>query len=539
MIRFRVDRFPAALAALVLSFSEPAFSRDTLVSTKTAFTQAEADLGPGDTLTLADGDWTDTEIRINAIGAAGRTILLRAKTPGKAVLRGSSRLICDGKYIVMDGFSLKGNSTRTAEAITFTANSSECRLTGTAIDGYNMPGGARDIWVYIAGFRNRVEYCSFTGKKNQGITVRVKREGEKSDEHAIAHNYFGPRPAINGNGAEEIQIGLMETQFSDSKSIVEYNLFEECNGELENVSVKSGGNIIRYNTFLRCESHITLRHGSGSVVAGNYIDGGGAGNTGGIRVCGKHHVIVNNFITGLRGTDEYGGGINIHGGDATDPKTDPANHVPAGNTLVAYNTIADNREGIVYGGMGATAPTGAVISDNIIMSGTGTLFSMRASTPFAKAEANILFGTGTGIGKLDGFATVDPALKKSDLNGYVHYLPDIASPARGKASGDYRIPEWPGLLPPPDIGENLYGAGKLQPLSRNQVGPAWNGGPVVSVIGKSSGSRYPASYPGGAHRMAQGRVGIFDAAGRKDSRTAGPRAQALGMKSRYFRASYL
>ena len=56
---------------------------------------------------------------------------------------------------------------------------------------------------------------------------------------------------VKGNGGEQIQIGLKEQQFSDSNSIVEYNLFEECDGEIELISVKSGGNHIRYNTPVR------------------------------------------------------------------------------------------------------------------------------------------------------------------------------------------------------------------------------------------------------------------------------------------------
>lgn len=492
-----------ALIAISLPLVSRGFSLDTLIRTKADLPKAEASVSAGDTLTLADGNWDDVEIKISKSGTPDQPILFRAQTPGLVILRNSSHVIFDGKSILMSGLLLQGASTRTGHAVEFTPNSAQCRLTETAIDTYNN-SASRDDWVSVAGFQNRVDYCSFTGKKNVGIILRVARDANKSDQHIVAHNYFGARSAINGNGAEEIQIGLKETQFTESNTTVEYNLFEDCNGELENISVKSGGNILRYNTFVRCQSHLTLRHSAGSLVEGNYIDGQGASGTGGIRVCGKNHTIVNNFCTGLRGTDEYGGGVNIHGGESTDPVKDPAIHVPAQNCLVAFNTMVDNKEGIVYGGVGATPPSGLTLANNILKSGIGPLFDRIASTPFAKVEANILSGSNLGITKQAGFDIVDPLLDKTLLNGYTYYLPGVGSPALGKAAGNYQIPGWPGPLPPPNIGENMFGLTKVQPLSRSDVGPSWKGGPTVTgLVGQSElpgpgDARKHAGYPRGS-----------------------------------------
>ncbi len=509
----RLGSVRKAFIACFFAFATKGHCLDTLVNSKIDLTKAEAALAAGDTLTLADGNWDDVEIKISAVGTATQPILIRAQTPGKAILGNSSHVTLDGKYIVVSGLLLQGTSTRSGDAVVFTANSSQCRLTQTAIEGFNS-GAARDDWVTIGGYRNRVDYCSFTVKKNVGICLRLSREGVLPDGHVIAHNYFGARAVLNGNGAEEIQLGLKETQFTESRTTVEYNLFEDCNGELENVSVKSGGDTLRFNTFARCQSHLTLRHGSGSVVEGNYIDGQGTAGTGGIRICGKNHVIVNNFMTGLRGADEYGGGVNIHGGDATDPKADPANHVPAGNCLVAYNTLVDNREGIVYGGQGGTPPTGITLANNIVMSGTGTLITMTASTPFAKLDADILSGANPGIAKQTGLIFEDPKLDKTLLNGYTYYLPGYASPASGKAVGGYLIPGWPGPLPPPDIGENLFGPSKLKPLSRAEVGPAWQGGPALGILPAKKGSRKPTGYLESAASALRISGGLFDVRGR-------------------------
>jgi len=67
-------------------------------------------------------------------------------------------------------------------------------------------------------------------------------KGSSSDASASQPIYTDSKHELWGEGVPIlIQLGVKETQFSDSKTTVESNLFEDCNGELENISVKSGG----------------------------------------------------------------------------------------------------------------------------------------------------------------------------------------------------------------------------------------------------------------------------------------------------------
>jgi poly(beta-D-mannuronate) lyase len=50
------------------------------------------------------------------------------------------------------------------------------------------------------------------------------------------------------NGAEAFQFGLSGFSLSSSNSIVEYNLFEDCDGENELISIKASRVTVRYNT---------------------------------------------------------------------------------------------------------------------------------------------------------------------------------------------------------------------------------------------------------------------------------------------------
>ena len=104
------------------------------------------------------------------------------------------------------------------------------------------------------------------------------------------------------NGGETIRIGTSDESLSASNTIVERNIFEGCDGEVEIVSVKSGGNIVRGNLFLASQGALVLRHGNGNLVERNVFLGKGKANTGGIRVINRDQIVRGNYIEGTRGT---------------------------------------------------------------------------------------------------------------------------------------------------------------------------------------------------------------------------------------------
>ena len=58
-------------------------------------------LQPGDTLTLADGEWRDFEILFTGRGAVDRPITLTAQTPGGVIVTGRSNLRMAGEHLVV------------------------------------------------------------------------------------------------------------------------------------------------------------------------------------------------------------------------------------------------------------------------------------------------------------------------------------------------------------------------------------------------------------------------------------------------------
>lgn len=105
-----------------------------------------------------------------------------------------------------------------------------------------------------------------------------------------------------GNGFETIRFGLSGTSLSPSRSVIENNIFENCNGEIEIVSNKAGGNIYHKNTFKSSYGSLTLRHGNNVIVAKNKFLQNNTPDAGGIRVAaGSGHIIYNNLIKDTNG----------------------------------------------------------------------------------------------------------------------------------------------------------------------------------------------------------------------------------------------
>jgi poly(beta-D-mannuronate) lyase len=279
-----------AFAAL-LSLPAGAFAAEYPVATAAEIAQLEPTLRPGDVIVLRDGAWTDQQITLSAKGTLDKPVTLRPATPGKAILTGKSSLTIDGEHLLVTGLSFeKADFPKDLIAIKGHHN----RLTETSITDCTPK-----FYVHLFGMENRVDHCYLAGKTNDDPTMQVEVDKDHPNRHQIDHNHFGPRPPLGRNGGETLRVGYSHQSMSDSQTLVERNLFDRCDGELEIISSKSCGNVYRANTFLECAGTLTLRHGNRNRVECNVFLGRGKRSTGGIRVIGEDHVIVDNYMEGL------------------------------------------------------------------------------------------------------------------------------------------------------------------------------------------------------------------------------------------------
>jgi poly(beta-D-mannuronate) lyase len=311
------------ILACLISCAAPA--NETVVKSEAEYRDAVKTLRPGDTIVLANGEWRDFEVLFTGEGTASRPITLKAETKGRVFLSGQSNLRLAGEYLQVSGLVFKEGYSPTNTVIAFRSTQGEfannSRVTEVVIDHFNNPERfEEDYWVMMYGKNNRFDHNHLEGKSNQGVTMAVRLDSPESQEnyHLIDHNYFGPRPVLGSNGGETLRIGTSHYSMSNSFTTVENNYFDRCNGEVEIISSKSGGNSFRGNLFFESRGTLTLRHGNNNVVENNVFLGNGVDHTGGIRVINKGQVIRNNYMHGLTG-HRFGGALVVMNGVPNSP----------------------------------------------------------------------------------------------------------------------------------------------------------------------------------------------------------------------------
>lgn len=201
----------------------------------------------GDVIVLADGTWTDSSLRFESLkGTATNPIHIRAETPGKVVLTGQVEFRLSGTHVIVSGLRFE-NTGGVSDVFDLRTHSSRhahhCRVTQCSFEQTgDLREGRESRWLNVYGTGNRGDHCYFAGKQNRGPTLVVWVD-ESVGAHRIDHNHFGPRPELGRNGGETIRIGTSQVSELNSRTIVEENYFDRCNGDAEIISNKSCENI--------------------------------------------------------------------------------------------------------------------------------------------------------------------------------------------------------------------------------------------------------------------------------------------------------
>ncbi len=424
----------------VLAVVPACAAKDYPVSSPAEISAAMLSARAGDTLTMSAGIWNNVRILFQGNGSADGPILLRAPSANSVTITGASNLQIAGSYLVVDGLTFTRGYCPSGGVVDFrggspSVESHHCRLTNTTILDFNPDSTTTEYkWVSLYGHDNRVDHCLLKGKNNAGATLVVWLSAVPN-YHRIDHNSFGRRPDLGVNGGETIRIGTSDWSMYDSFAIVEQNLFEECNGEIEIISNKSCGNIYRNNTFRSCVGTLTLRHGNRCRVEGNFFFGNGIANTGGIRVIGEDHTIVNNYVSGTKGTG-LRAAISVMDGIQNSPLN---GYYQVKRATIAFNTLADNTSSMDIGAGkdsdNILPPVDCVLANNLIVSSAGPLVRYTDVPVNITWEGNIAFGATLGISGGPGITVTNPSLGSAAPDGLRRPL--LGSPIIDAAAGSY------------------------------------------------------------------------------------------------------
>ncbi|MCF8261874.1 MAG: T9SS type A sorting domain-containing protein [Melioribacteraceae bacterium] len=458
-------------------------------------------LKPGDIVEVADGIFDSGNITIESSGTANKPIIIRAKNIGATELHGESAFTFrKNEHVVLEGFKFTSNvytviKLEACNNIRITRN--VFKLTETE--------GESGKWLYIGGywddatlrsFENRVDHNVFRDKHQLGNFITIDGGNNVSQHDRIDHNYFyniGPR---HENEMEAIRVGWSELSLTDGFTVIEYNLFEECDGDPEIISIKSGKDTVRYNTIRRSQGTVSLRHGDGSVIHDNFFLGEGKTGTGGIRVYARNHKIYNNYFEGLTG-DKWDAAITLGNGDTETGSLSA--HWRIDNVIVSHNTLVNNFANIEIGygrsdNSWKKEPKNVTLANNLVVGGKANLIKIFNTPANFTWEGNLMFpqnGFAVGMTASESeIMVVDPLLTFEDSL----WILSPTSPAIDAATSNNSViaDDIQGQLRTgiSDIGADEFSSAKIKrkPLYSYNVGPFANDD-VVSVNEKSQAAR--------------------------------------------------
>ena len=444
-----------------------------LVRDQAEYKSAVANAAAGDVVRLADGEWRDFEIVFTGIGKPGEPITLTAQTKGKVVVTGRSNLRLAGEHLIVSGLVFRNGYTPTNEVISFRRTrehlAHHSRVTEVVIDRFNNPERFEtDFWVVMHGKRNRFDHSYLAGKSNSGVTMAVRLDAQASqrNEHRIDHNYFGYRPVLGANGGETLRIGTSKYSLVESRTVVESNYFERCDGEVEIISSKSGGNVFRGNVFVESRGTLTLRHGNGNLVEGNVFLGNGVAHTGGIRVINKRQTVRNNYLSGLSGR-RFGAALVVMNGVPNSPIN---RYHQVERAVIENNTIIDAAHIELAAGSDderSAVPIASHMRRNLIVNSTPrSTITAHDDITGVKFEGNVVSGV-----------TSVPA-----ANGFTEQSVDLAQTPNGLKR------------PLGSQFEKVGAAADLAVVAREETGPPWY--PKPNTISSFGTGRTFAAQPG-------------------------------------------
>ena len=400
-----------------------ALATTTTVSSIPLLQTAINGANPGDTIIVANGSYTTSApITIKCVGTSSAPILIKAAATGGSTIAGSSgfQFKSPAAWVTVQGFVF----THTGDQLIIDSGTSHCRISRNTIE-LTIPTGADQAYVRINGDDVEFDRNELRNKNSVGQGLDIQGDGvsQVARRLCVHHNYFHDFAYQNGaNGVETVRWGLGLYSASTGDGLMEYNLFDHCDGEVEMVSNKSCGNTYRYNTFTNtAHTQFTLRQGTDCRVSGNYFI-----NTVGLRIFGDRHQIYSNYFANNSAAIEIGNGDSqdIFGG---------GNHDQPDDCVIAFNTLINNTQQYWMDTHYTLGASNTTFANNIIVGG-GSVATFGGPYVSPVWSSNIIWNTSAGSLPSAGYASINPLLV-ADSNGIFHLA--STSPAIGAATGSY------------------------------------------------------------------------------------------------------
>ncbi len=417
------------------------------ISNVTQFKDALNKINPGDTVLVLNGNYNIGGVKITRGGTAERPIVIKSQQLFGTQITGKSFFTLSYvNHLIIEGFNFYPEPVST---IIKMEGCSYIRITRNNFSMVKLTDDQSSKWITIGDLwenpvcnshHNRIDHNLFDGKYDAGAWLIVDGSHgtlpDISKYDRIDHNIFRNNTPRVANEKETIRIGVSDLSLLNSYTTVENNLFENCDGDPEIISVKSCSNKVRNNTFQSCLGTLSLRHGHNSQVYGNFFFGNGKtaeynGSTigcGGIRVYGMNHYIYNNYFEGLTG-NKWDAAITITNGDVTNTSTNLTSHFLPENVVFSHNTLINNVSDIEIGfdnnGSYSRAPKNCMLINNLIVNDKNPVVKSFSTSSLAGVNFvnNMVHVSGTASVGLstytaDQIVTTNPMLVKTKCRAF-------------------------------------------------------------------------------------------------------------------------
>ncbi len=338
-----------------LIFASSANATVFMVNSQQEFDDAEDVATMNDSIIWESGTFTDVFMEVKK-----DHLFIGAEILGASVFNGRSRVKIFSDYVTLEGLQFVGGDIGSEDVINTAGSYNHFnQINIRAYTSYKY------LVIRESCQYNKVTYCNFENRLNLddknilSILVDATNPGYHKVQHCSFKNFAGTG---NDLGIEPIRIGLSTQADRNSRSLVEYCYFTQCNGDGEIISSKASQNVYRFNTFEdNPKAELVLRHGSEAIVYGNFFLHG----KGGIRVReGQDHYIYNNYFYELDDRP-----IFLQNEDSD----------PLENIHIAFNTIVSCSE-LILGGDGSDEPSNVTFANNIFADPDNDLFEEPTGT---------------------------------------------------------------------------------------------------------------------------------------------------------------
>ena len=367
-----------------------ALAKTIEVSSQEAYDKAQSSAIANDVIIWLPGTYENIYLNINR-----EKVTVKAKLLGKTIFTGNSRDYISGDGAILKGIQFLDGNSGDADVIVLAGD--RIRVEEVNIARYSCH---KYLYMKRSTQYNVLYKCNFEKRLNDidkniiSIGVSDKQPGFHKIQYCSFRNFDGTGFDL---GVEPIRIGSSARSEFDSKTIVEYCYFTNCNGDGELISNKSCKNIIRYNTFENNPlAEVVLRHGNDTYVYGNFFLKG----KGGVRIKeGSNHYIFNNYFSELTGRS-----IALYTGKQN----------PAKNIYIMHNTFVNTAK-LHLGGNKSVLPKKVVFENN--------LFAYAPSTSIGNASgkeawSGNMFQGSLGIPAQKGLKKVSSSLIQNEFGFY-------------------------------------------------------------------------------------------------------------------------